>query len=215
MTATTLWRQVGWRAPGPVRRVDSAEIEFGPDWLLARGESLTPAYKLSWSLTTGSGWVTERLDVTIDGGTWSRRLELQRADGLWAAETRTRGLEPDRLGPDPLGSDPLGPDRPPGLVDDPWYLTEALDCDLATCPFTATMPILRHRLHTGDPAPRAELLVARVEVLSLAVVPSRQSYVPLQTDPPVVRHRLLDVLIDAPVRDLRLDEDGLVMDDRL
>src|SRR5262245_59747753 len=77
MADSTIWRHVGWRGADDARRMDSAETELGPDWLLARGESVTPTYALTWSLTTVSGWVTETLRVTVDGGTWSRSLTLR------------------------------------------------------------------------------------------------------------------------------------------
>jgi hypothetical protein len=199
MTASTTWRHVGWRGADDARRVDSAETELGPDWLLARGESVTPAYALTWSLTTVSGWVTETLRVNVDGGTWSRSLTLGRDDsGGWSAEA---------------GADGAGPERPPGLVDDAYVLTGALDCDLGLCPFTNTMPILRHRLNTTDPAPRQELLMAFVDVPSLAVLPSRQGY--SQVAPPsadgisVVRYESLDSTFRS---DLTVEPDGLVLD---
>lgn len=199
MTASTTWRHVGWRGADDARRVDSAETELGPDWLLARGESVTPAYALTWSLTTVSGWVTETLKVNVDGGTWSRSLTLRRDEsGTWSAEATADGT---------------GPERAPGLVDDAYFLTGALDCDLGLCPFTNTMPILRHRLNTADPAPRQELLMAFVDVPSLAVLPSRQGY--SQVAPPsadgisVVRYESLDGTFRS---DLTVEPDGLVLD---
>jgi uncharacterized protein len=199
MMASTTLRHVGWRGADDARRVDSAEAELGPDWLLARGESVTPAYGLTWSLTTISGWVTETLLVEVDGGTWIRRLELRRSrDGDWTARA---------------GAEGAGPERPPGLVDSPHVLARALDCDLALCPFTNTMPILRHRLHTRDPEPRQELLMAFVDVPSLAVLPSRQGYSqvagPDQDGTTVVRYESLDNTFRS---DLTVDPDGLVID---
>jgi hypothetical protein len=196
MMSSTILRHVGWRGVDDARRVDTAETELGPDWLLARGESITPAYNLTWSLTTVAGWVTESLVVDVDGGTWSRRLELRRADS-WTAQVSRTGD---------------GPEVPPGFVDDAYTLSGAIDCDLASCPFTNTMPILRHRLHTADPAPRQELLMAFVDVPSLAVLPSRQGY--SQVAPPVdgistVRYESLDSTFRS---DLTVDPDGLVVD---
>ena len=96
MTASTTWRHVGWRGADDARRVDSAETELGPDWLLARGESVTPAYALTWSLTTVSGWVTETLRVNVDGGTWSRSLTLRRLAGNFARPCTHNSLAADR-----------------------------------------------------------------------------------------------------------------------
>lgn len=197
MTSTIL-RHVSWRGVDDARRVDSAETELGPDWLLARGESITPAYSLTWSLSTVAEWVTDALVVDVDGGTWTRHLELRRApSGVWSASASRTGL---------------GPDVPPGLVDDAFTLAGALDCDLASCPFTNTMPVLRHRLHTADPAPRQELLMAFVDVPSLAVLPSRQGYSQVSgpaDDVTVVRYESLDSLFRS---DLTIDTDGLVVD---
>jgi hypothetical protein len=200
MTASTTWRHVGWRGADDTRRVDSAEAELGPDWLLARGDSVTPAYGLTWSLSTVSGWITETLRVDVDGGAWSRSLTLRRdaSSGAWSADTSAAGT---------------GPERPPGLVDDAYFLADALDCDLGLCPFTNTMPILRHRLHTTDPAPRQELLMAFVDVPSLAVLPSRQGYSqvagPSADGISVVRFESLDSTFRS---DLTVDPDGLVLD---
>jgi hypothetical protein len=199
MTASTTLRHVRWRGEDDPRRVDSAETELGPGWLLARGESVTPDYRLRWSLTTVGEWVTERLQVTVDGGTWSRRLDLRRhPSGEWSAEAAAWGT---------------GPELAAGLVDGPHALAGALDCDLGLCPFTNTMPVLRHRLHRADAAPRQELLMAFVDVPSLAVLPSRQGYT--QVEPPdahgvaVVRYESLDSQFRSS---LTIDPDGLVLD---
>ena len=58
-------------------------------------------------------------------------------------------------------------------------LDTALDCDLALCPFTNTMPVLRHDLvaaaqHGGSAA--VDLVMAWVSVPDLTVHPSSQRY---------------------------------------
>jgi uncharacterized protein len=57
-------------------------------------------------------------------------------------------------------------------------LDAALDCDLGLCPFTNTMPILRHGLQTPQPPGRVdvELVMAWVSVPDLTVSASRQRY---------------------------------------
>jgi hypothetical protein len=75
------------------------------------------------------------------------------------------------------------------------------------------MPVLRHRLHTASPDPRQELLMAWIDVPSLAVLPSRQGYSQLagpdQNGVSVVRFESLD---DTFRSDLTIDADGLVLD---
>ncbi len=199
MTASTTLRHVAWQGEDDVRRIDTAEAELGRGWLLARGESTTPAYRLEWSLATVDEWVTESLIVSVDGGSWDRRLELRRhASGEWSADAVAHGE---------------GPPQQPGLVDAAYALAGALDCDVGLCPFTNTMPVLRHRLQTADPASRQELLMAFVDVPSLAVLPSRQGY--SQVAPPdregiaTVRYESLDSQFRS---DLTVDPDGLVID---
>ena len=191
--AGTVWRHLLWRGIDDPRRIDSAEIELAPDWLLARGETVLPDYRLTWSLTTGPGFVTETLRAAVDGGTWSRRLTLHRdASGRWSDEAKARGE--------------LEGQPPPGLVDDAYALDGALDCELG--PATVTMPVRRLGLHTGDPVPRHEALVARVEVPSLAVLPARRSYG--RGPGGAVR---LDTLDHPWSRaDLLVDADGLVLE---
>lgn len=198
-TDGTTLRHVRWRGEDDPDRLDTAEVELGPDWLLARGDSVTPQYKLTWSLTTTASWVTESLEVQVDGGSWHRELRLRRSThGLWSAETETSGATAD---------------QPAGLIDGPHALDGALDCDLALCPFTNTMPILRHRMHAPDPDSRQELLMAFVDVPSLAVLPSRQGYhqvsAPSGKTPAVVGYESLDSTFHS---DLTIDPDGLVFD---
>jgi hypothetical protein len=86
-------------------------------------------------------------------------------------------------------------------------LAEALDCDLMACPLTNTMPVLRHGLHRspGD----LELLMAFVQVPSLAVVANRQRYTHVRAlrEGGVVRYRS-----GRFSSDLVIDGDGFVLD---
>jgi hypothetical protein len=85
-------------------------------------------------------------------------------------------------------------------------LADALDCDLMACPLTNTMPVLRHDLHRtpGDLA----LLMAFVQVPSLAVVANRQRYTHVRALPDggIVRYRS-----GRFSSDLVIDGDGFVL----
>jgi hypothetical protein len=88
-------------------------------------------------------------------------------------------------------------------------LAGALDCDLAACPLTNTMPVLRHGL-LGEPGDH-QLLMAFIEIPSLRVVPSRQRYThvePASGDRPArVRYRS-----GSFESVLSFDPDGFVID---
>ncbi|SDP20355.1 hypothetical protein SAMN04487981_11827 [Streptomyces sp. cf386] len=132
--------------------IETAWTELGADALRARGRAVgtTPQpYWISYELDTGDGFVTRRLQVTVESADGVRTLDLRHdGAGRWTANG-------ERL-PDVDG---------------------ALDCDLGRCPLTNTMPVLRHGLHLA-PGER-EFLMAWVSVPDLAVVPSRQTYVHL------------------------------------
>ena len=145
-----------------------------------RAAGLRPRpYWVEYRLETGEAYATNLMAVESRWDGGSARLDLRRQDGRWTAN---------------------GEDRPD--------LADALDCDLAACPLTNTMPILRHDLHraTGE----HDFLMAFIEVPSLRVVPSRQRYTHL---------RLLDGG-GAVVRyasgsfqsDLVIDADGFVVE---
>lgn len=82
-------------------------------------------------------------------------------------------------------------------------LDGCLDLDLACTPFTSTLPIRRLLLEVGDVA---ELLVARVDHETLAVVPERQRYTRLAPD----RYRYEDP--SGFDTELEVDAEGLVID---
>jgi hypothetical protein len=141
--------------------VDAAVVALSGDRLAARGTSVTGAYALDWRLTTGPGFATRRLSVRLRGDDGERRLELTRPDdGAWAATRHAAGRD-EALDLAGLG---LGPG--------------ALDCDLALCPFTNTLPILRHGLGAGDGRTH-DLVMAWVSVPDLSVHASPQAYTAL------------------------------------
>jgi hypothetical protein len=142
------------------------------------------AYWLSYRLETGDDFVHRLLVVESrwDGG--GAMLELRReggpnaGDGAWTANGEPR---PD--------------------------LTAALDCDLAACPLTNTMPVLRHGLHLA-PGDRT-FLMAFVQVPDLRVVANEQRYTHLEgrSHGALVRYRS-----NSFQSDLTIDADGFVVD---
>lgn len=161
-------RDYVWQGEDDPARLDSATVVFGHGSLKAHGTSRTDTYALNWALETGDQWITKNLKATVDGHGWSRQLELERTDdGVWTSQVQTHG---ETALP------------PPGITASA-DLKDALDCDLALCPMTNTMPILR--LNLLPPAARdvevardeeTVLTMAWVEVPSLRVLPSRQRY---------------------------------------
>ena len=152
-------RLLHWRGFDP-DRVEAAHVMLERDSLRARGTSLTPSYSLQYELATDAQWVTRELSLRVHADTGVRALVLRRsADGEWSADRGERETE--------VESAPL-PD-----------LHEAVDCDLALCPLTNTMPILRddligraHRREVGA----FEYVMAWVSVPDLIVHRSEQRY---------------------------------------
>jgi hypothetical protein len=139
-----MWQ--GYGAPA----LEIAAVELGDGILSARGTAIRAApepWTVSYELETGRGFVTTSLAVTAWGADWSHRLELRRgADGAWSSE-------------------------PGGILDG---LDGALDCDLAYCCLTNSMPVLRNRLHGRVGS--VNLVVAWVSLPDLTVHVSRQRY---------------------------------------
>ena len=115
---------------------------------------------MQYELATDAQWVTRELSLRVHADTGVRTLVLRRsADGEWSAHRREHETE--------VESAPL-PD-----------LHGAVDCDLALCPLTNTMPILRddlvgraHRREVGT----LEYVMAWVSVPDLIVHRSEQRY---------------------------------------
>ena len=161
---------------------DSAFAELADGRLSADGRAaglLPSPYWLSYRLETAAGVVTRRMVVEARWDGGSASLDLRNEDGIWTVDGETR---PDLAG--------------------------ALDCDLAACPLTNTMPILRHGLHRGPGD--EQLTMAFIDVPSLRVVPSRQRYEHLRPRPDggaVVRYSS-----GAFSSVLEIDADGYVDD---
>jgi uncharacterized protein len=182
-------RLLAWKGPDPLR-VDAAQVALAPDRLTARGTSAVEDYVLDWVLETGPAWVTRTLSVRARGDGYRRSLELGRGDdGTWSALRRQDGQPADSL-------------EVAGLEG-------ALDCDLGLCPFTNTMPVLRHDLVAGarrGEAHPVELVMAWVAVPELTVHRSDQRYEPID------EHRVRYVGLGSDfVAELELDDDGLVV----
>jgi uncharacterized protein len=180
-----VWRGLdAWRA-------EYADVVLQADRLLARGTQIGVEplpYRLSYSLDTAVGFVTRRLTADAVGAGWSRRLDLSRdAEGAWHVSADARG---NTDLPDPGG--------------DTERFAEALDCDIANCPVTNAMPVLRERLMDGG-EPR-DFVMAWVSVPDLSVRRSEQRYEPVNGS--TVRY----VALDGDFRtDIGLDGSGLVV----
>jgi hypothetical protein len=201
VTAST--RHVAWTGwDDDPDRLEAATVAVRDDRLAALGTSRATSYATAWALRTGPGWVTEHLDVSVRGLGWSRHLDLVRTpDGAWGADVRESGTPPSGL-------------AAPGIAD-PASLDDALDCDVALCPVTNTMPILRLGL-LGDRAPSGEtrLVMAWVDLPSLAVLRSDQVYAAREPLDPATGQGV--VTYTSATRDftadLTVDADGLVVD---
>jgi len=161
---------------------DTAWVSVDGDRLTADGRAaglLAKSYWVDYRVETGNRFVTRRVLVESRWEGGSGTLDLRREDDGWTVNGEPR---PD--------------------------LDGALDCDLAACPLTNTMPILRHELHRkpGDQT----FLMAFIEVPTLRVVSSRQRYTHLATGADggaTVRYRS-----GSFQSDLRVDSDGFVIE---
>jgi hypothetical protein len=193
--AATSVRTVAWRGVDDPERFDVARFVFSTDDLRADGCSVAPAYVLRWGLVTAGEWVTTSMSVDVHGHGWSRSLLLMRPEGgRWQAWTTTEGEA----------------DLPEAGLGDAVELEDAVDCDLALCPATNVMPILRLGLTGPRPQPATSFAMALVEVPSLRVVRSDQAYElvsPTGDDRAVV---LFSAKPDFHAR-LEVDRDGLVI----
>lgn len=153
-------RILTWQGYGEPARFEQSRAELRLGRLHARGTMLVGGpdpYRVDYELDTVEDYITRRLLVRVAGTGWSRELRLSRdSEGGWSAR---------RLAHPADGLD--------GLADVD-LLDSALDCDLACCPLTNLMPVLRHRLHR-DPG-KVDLVMAWVQLPQLVVVRSGQRY---------------------------------------
>jgi hypothetical protein len=160
-------------------RAEHAHVRIEDGRLEAYGAQIGVApepYELRYELTTGPGFVTREVSLTARGSDWQHDLQLIReVDGAWIAN-----------------GEPVG------------EVEGSIDVDIANCPLTNTMPVLRDGLqHGGDPRDYA---MAWIAVPELTVQRSEQRYEPI--DAAHVRYVSLDSDFTA---DLELDEHGLVV----
>ena len=188
------WRMLAWTGPDP-DRVEAAQVLLDGRTLRARGTSTTADYTRQWSLDCGGDWVTRRLWVGVRGDGWARTLDLARDGATWTAR-RTEG------------------DAPPEEVDlGPLDLADALDCDLALCPITNTMPVLRHDLVAAAQVGErrsVDLVMAWVDVPDLAVHWSPQTYTALE--PAGDGGALVGFVSEDFAVEITVDAGGLVVD---
>ncbi len=183
-------------------RLEAATVTIRDDRLAALGTSRAASYATAWALRTGPDWVTQHLDISVRGLGWSRHLDLVRMpDGAWQADVHASGVAPDRL-------------AAPGIAD-PDSLAGALDCDIALCPMTNTMPVLRLDLLGSRPlGEESTLVMAWVDVPSLQVLRSSQVYAAREPLDPATGRGV--VTYSSANRgftaDLTVDADGLVVD---
>jgi hypothetical protein len=191
-------RFVAWRGDDDPDRLEAATITLAADRFSALGTSRAADYTTSWALETGPGWVTERLEVGVTAHGWWRRLTLLRdAAGHWTSEVEQDGEA----------------DLPePGIVD-AQALEGAIDCDIALCPVTNSMPILRLGL-LGAAGQETPLVMAWVDLPSLQVLRSDQLYRGIHPYDPAAGSALVryESANRSFMADLTVDEDGLVID---
>jgi hypothetical protein len=162
---------------------DTAWAELQGGRLFAEGRSvgqLPVSFWASYTVETAGEFVTARVDVETrwDGGAASLELRRDPSAG-WSVNGEQRA-----------------------------DLADALDCDLAGCPLTNTMPVLRHDLlqQPGD----HHFLMAFIELPGLRVVPSHQRYTHIRAGDPagaVIKYRS-----GSFESDLVFDEDGFVLE---
>jgi uncharacterized protein len=196
------WRVLAWTGPDP-DRIEAAQVLLEGDTLRARGTTTTAEYTREWTLDCGPRRVTRRLWIAVHGDGWSRTLDLARdGDGDHGdGGARWTALRAE------------GDGAPHELDLGPLDLGGALDCDLALCPITNTMPVLRHDLvaaaQAGEPR-SVDFVMAWVDVPDLTIHRSPQTYTVL--GPAADGGGLIGFVSEDFRADITLDADGLVVD---
>jgi hypothetical protein len=121
-------------------RLELALLDLTPvelrAWVTQLGTSPIP-YRLSYELTTATGFQTQELVAVAEGAGWRRRLELRRGpDGAWSSIVESKG------------------EAELHQIEDLPDLSDAIDCDVGRSPLTNTLPVLRLGLLEGGEAER-------------------------------------------------------------
>lgn len=193
-------RTLRWQGLEDTARHDTAAVSFRDRELAAGGTSVTDEYTASWTLSTSPGWVTTRFSIRVEAPGWSRSLELMRSpEGKWTVDTQVSGNS----------------SLPAPGIEDTRALDNAQDVDLALCPLTNTMPILRlDLLNNAAPPDETRLTMAWIEMPSLRVLASEQVY--SQVSPYRDERGNAIVLYSSDsggfTAEITVDSDGLVLE---
>ncbi len=137
--------------------------------LRARGTMVAAAplpYTCRYSLATDASWATSVVEVTTEGAGWSRRVRLEREVGQWRIVTSEQGELDTTL---------------PG-TEMPELLDSAIDVDLGFSPLFNTLPVRRLGLRDKPVGTVMTLVMAWIQVPTLVVTPSEQTYTWLGED---------------------------------
>jgi hypothetical protein len=132
--------------------------------LHARGTQLGAEpvpFTCRYELYTDADWATARFDATVDGPGFTRTLRMERAAGRWRVTASEQGV--------------LAGAATPG-IESANELSSAVDIDLAFSPLTNALPVRRLGLLDAPVSTAHDLAMAFVELPSLAVVHSVQTY---------------------------------------
>ncbi len=193
-------RRYLWLKDAPVG-MEHAELTIGAGGLVARSVVLGTVpvpYRLDLDLTTGSDWVTRRLELTATGDGWARSLVLERdPSGRWGGERSAEGTEPPAI----AASVPTDTVEPAGIP------AAVLDVDVQWSPVTNLMPI--RRLGLDRVGSSGMFTMAWIGVPSLAVILDEQRYTLLGDDggDVCVRFKNADGFFTVVIR---CDPDGVV-----
>jgi uncharacterized protein len=127
-------------------------------------------YAFRYELHTDDAWATARVEATVEGAGFVRHVRLERAAGRWRVTATEQGdLDATLIA---AGHSLAGL---PGM-DDPLLLATAADVDLFASPLTNTLPIRRLDLLTAPAGTSRTITAAFVQVPSLQVIASEQTY---------------------------------------
>jgi uncharacterized protein len=132
--------------------------------LHARGTQLGAEpvpFTCRYELYTDADWATARFEATVEGPGFTRTLRMERAAGRWRVTASEQGTLAGVAGPGIECADEL---------------SSAVDIDLAFSPLTNTLPVRRLGLLDAPVSTAHNLAMAFVELPSLAVVHSVQTY---------------------------------------